>query len=245
MLCPHAEFSATFANEDNESEPRLLHCTMQERIRDLSSTQSDQCLARDACCLTLGGNSANNSSTQGCKNEAKMNFSWSLRWVDHESGLDKSKHEGDVRTESAEKKQGEGDASFRKRKAESEQTSYLTAGSECVSASPYSLVTPVSPMHVAETASNSSFSSSVSYRNDSRIEYRIHELSEPRYILESPQGTAPLESWKFMFAAIWEMKCALPDVLQTPRETPAQQPAPREDLIQVGDSSAAAATVST
>jgi hypothetical protein len=236
LLTPHAEFMATFCNEDNEPEPRLRCCCMQERARGISRSGSGE--QDDGVGIQV------EEQPEVCENELRMTPQWSLRqhFVPAVGETDEPISTAcAVRVDSWNELVTQ-DCSYRPVVSARRRTHTYAGHSSSGVVTPGRTGTAESKVASQGHGGAAGNSSNSAAGNMSKIKrgksegslrsdnFAVAEVdagaavkslhpAEPAaccaerqvYVLEDrEQGETHLDDWKDLFRAVWEMKCALP-----------------------------------
>lgn len=206
MLTPHAEFMATFLNEDNEPEPRLRCCCMQEQVRIGNSMSS--------------ASHTNGHKASHCNSDPLMAPKWSVRL--QVSGTD---HDGTVATE-VDGEDVTTDCSYRHvqgtphcalvRQASNGTTPGVPTADEAPTSSyrkrKVDQALPGEPMEMSDCPMQPS---PLSLAPPQCPHLQVQYVRE-----DQKEGATLLDSWKEVFSSVWEMRCAVPGAPAIPGITP-------------------------
>lgn len=240
VLSPHSEFVATFLNEDNEPEPRLAYCCMQEREAD-SPGQKSAPLAPLWCVRETATIAPEQGRLDDCLQAVHLtlpadNINTAVAATDGLAVAPVEDESVSIRVD--------GDEAVSPRcylYTRCHVNPYFdTSRSKMLSQ--YTVTTHTVPVSAADevavtTSSSSATSSSSHDAPDPSVDLLL--MPSPTTSLAPPAHTAPpasvhllaphlpksyqytlvncarqneemLDSWKGLFGAVWEMKCALP-----------------------------------
>jgi hypothetical protein len=217
VLGPHSELMATFSNEDHEPEPRLRSCCMRERVP--AGAEDQGVVAADG---SAADHSVRDTDQDG---EVRMRRLWCLREVEQDcrpdcDGVWDQPPSQCYRGAGTGEGYGESKVTRRPRSI----TPASTGGSG----------TDSGATHPAGDGDSSVASSSPGERGmeavvragskrsaQAALSAGSHDSCSPaqvQYVLEDQDGNVSLvDSWKDLFAPIWEMKCPRPAPASSPR----------------------------
>lgn len=205
---------ATFLNEDNEPEPHLRCCCMQDRICELDNllpspsreSATDAQLSQLSAPITTEEYAAG-----GCRHEAKMVQLWSLRRREKGAPNYSANVDGSHSSENSACPAGDsigiGGVCAHTPHCESKVSRATQPPSDQQLGGGGRKRPAGMALDSAECLRDWALAAT-SPRDNTRSN---DSAAEVEYVLEDAQGEVVVDSWKGLFSAIWEMKCALPE----------------------------------